>query len=134
MRLLPSGSGCPEDGPLVLVLRVRRLDRAALRLDLVDDVDQVLQRQVLRVRVVAAAPADVQSHPALGTVADRVVEGLDAQVGPLAVLLDRELRVHLEAVRQVGVVELENEAGVRDRLVLVVHRVGDREEELFLRP
>ncbi len=47
-----------------------------------------LQRDVLRVRVVAAAPADVQAHQLFRDVADRVVDRLDAQVGELAVLGD----------------------------------------------
>src|SRR5688572_17743052 len=38
----------------------------------------------------------------------------------------------LPAVREAWVVELDNEAGVRNRLVLLVHGIGDGVEELLL--
>ena len=64
----------------------------------------------------------------------RVVERVDAELRPAPVVLDRaalrEDRVVL--VHQHGVVDLEQEAGVDDRRVLLVQRVGDREDELLL--
>ena len=52
--------------------------------------------------------------------------------GVLAVVGDAHVGEHLPAVRQVRVVDLQDEAGVGDRLVLLVHRVGDGEEELLV--
>ena len=54
---------------------------------------------------------------------------LDAQLGVFAVVGDAHLGVHLPAVGQVGIVDLEQHAGVGDGLVLLVQRVGDGEQE-----
>ena len=69
----------------------------------------------------------------LGDVAERAVDGFDAQFRKLAVLRDAHLGVDVVAVRQVRVVELEDDARVGDRLVLLVHGVGDGEQHVFLR-
>ena len=51
--------------PFVLVAHVGRLERIALRLDLQHQVDDVLERQVVGVRPVPAAPAQVIAHAVL---------------------------------------------------------------------
>src|SRR5689334_21964192 len=48
--------------PLVLVARVRALDEISAGLHLQDEVDDVLQRHIARVRAGPAAPADVVAH------------------------------------------------------------------------
>ena len=90
-----------------------------------------LERDVVHVRAVLAAPAGVEADQLARHVLQSVVQRLDAQVGVLVVLRRRHVGVHLPAVRQVRVVDLQDEARVRDRLVLLRHRVGDGEEELF---
>ena len=90
------------------------------------------QRDVVLVRAVAAAPARVEADRLLGNVAQPVVQRLDAQLRVLAIVVDAHLRVHLPAVGQVRVVDLQHEAGVGDELVLLVHDVGDGEQELLV--
>jgi hypothetical protein len=61
-----------------------------------------------------------------------VVERLHAQGRVAAVVVDAHAGEHLPAVGQVWVVDLKDDAGVGNSLVLVVHRVCDGEEELFV--
>jgi hypothetical protein len=58
-----------------------------------------------------------------------VVEGLDVQARLLAELLDAQARVlDVPAHRQIGAVDLEDQAGLRHGLVLVPHGLRDRGE------
>ena len=94
---------------------------------------EVGQRDVVRVRAVPAAPAEVIADLLLGHVLQRVIQRLDALH---AVLLVRgEAHLHADAVperREPRVVDLHEQAGLRDRLVFHAQRVGERVEELFL--
>src|SRR5690348_5189003 len=107
-----------EDPPLVLVAWVRGLDRIAARAHLEDDVDDVPERNVALVRSVEAAPADVQPDLLAGDVAKRVIERVDPKLRIAPVLRDAHLRIHLPAVGQVGIVDLQEEAGVDDCPIL----------------
>jgi hypothetical protein len=117
----------------VLVLWIRCLDRIALRLDLEHEIDNVPERNILRVGVVAASPADVETDTLLGDVADGAIDCLYPHLGELAVVRDAHLRVDVIPVRQVRVVELQGDARVRDSLVLLVHRIRYGEQHLLLR-
>src|SRR6516165_6407062 len=64
--------------PLMLVPHVAGLEGIGLRLHLEDQIDDVLQRQVVGVRPVPAAPAQVVAHSFFGNANKRVVDGLDA--------------------------------------------------------
>ena len=65
-------------------------------------------------------------------ISQAVIERVDAQLGVLAILRHGHARHELPAVRQVGVVDLKQEAGVDDGLVLFVHGVGDGEQIGFI--
>ena len=52
--------------------------------------------------------------------------------GVLAIVVDAHVGEHLPAVGQVRIVDLEVQAGVGDGLVLLVHGVGDGEQELLV--
>ncbi len=93
----------------------------------------VFQRQVVLVRAVVAAPADVEPDAVLRDVAQGVVQRVDAHLGVLVVVGSAHLREHLPAVAQVRVVDLEDEAGIDDRLVLLRHGVSDGVHELLVR-
>jgi len=55
-----------------------------------------------------------------------MIERLDAQSRVFAILSDRHVRVHLPAVGEVGVIDLQQKPGIDDKLVFVRHGVGDR--------
>ena len=104
------------------------------RVDGQDQVDDVLEPGIERMRPVPAAPADVVADAVLGNPAQRVVERAHAQVGPAPVVVPRLPARHhrVRLVHHHGVVDLHQQAGVDDRLVLLVQRVGEREHELLL--
>ena len=122
------------DAPLVLVPRVRLLHQVVARLHPQHEVDQVGERRVEGVRAVPAAEADVIADPLLGDAPERVVEGLDPQLRPAPVVGDRaaEREDRVVLVHEHRVVDLEQEARLDDAPVLLVERVGDREDELLL--
>src|ERR687887_329166 len=60
--------------PLVVVAWVGGLDRVHLGPDLEHEVDDVLEREVVLVRAVTAAPAHVQTDLLLGNIAQGVVQ------------------------------------------------------------
>jgi hypothetical protein len=110
------------------------LDRVVAGVDREQQVDGVAQRRIVGVGPVPAAPADVVADAILGDPAQRVVEGAHAQLRPGAVVLValtlREHRVAL--VHEHGVVDLEQEPRVRDRLVLLVQGVREPVDECLL--
>ena len=62
-----------------------------------------------------------------------MIERVDAQLRPAPVIGGAHRRHHaLEHVGQEGVVDLDVEAGIDDRLVFLVQRVGEREQEGLL--
>ena len=71
--------------PFVLVAHIGGLDRIGAGLHLQDQVDDVLERRVGDVRHVPAAEADVIADAVLRDAFERVVERLDAQLGPFAI-------------------------------------------------
>ena len=88
---------------------------------------------VVGVRAVPAPPAHVVARALRRDALQRAVERLDAQLRPLAVLGHRRGRDHrVVHRRQEGVVDLQAQAGVDDRAVLLVERVGEGEDELLV--
>ena len=70
MNDLPGGQlGLLPQLPFVIVPRVGGLDGKTLRLHLEHDVDDLFQGNVVLVRTLGAAPADVQANLALGDAA-----------------------------------------------------------------
>ena len=87
---LSSGSlTSSPDGPFVLVAHVAGLERIGLAVDREHHVDDVVHRQVGRVRAVPAAPAQVEADAILRQAANGVIERLDAHHGEFPVGLDR---------------------------------------------
>src|SRR6266508_2393954 len=74
------------DHPLVLVPRVCRLDRVGLGVDAQDHVDDVLKRDVARVRRVHASPAKVVTYSVFWDALQRVVVHLYLLFGCLTQL------------------------------------------------
>ena len=114
---------------VVHVPEVHHLERHRLGVDLEHRLNEIPQLQVVDVRALIDAVAGVVADFLSGDVPERVVDELDPLLdapGPL-----RRLRVGVTP--QLGgrrIVELDEEAGVDDRSVLLVHRVGERGQEL----
>ncbi len=122
------------DDEFVLMADVGRLEQIGLRIDRQQHLHDVRERNVVSVRPVPAAPAQVVSNPLRRDVAQSVIEGFHAQ---RTVALVR-LQSHLDADsiperREPCVVDLEEESRLRDRFVLDAHGVRERKHELFLR-
>ena len=69
----------------MLVPHIGGLEGIGLRLHLEDQVDDVLERQIMGVRAMPAAPAQVIAHAFRGNAGERVVDGVDAPPGELAI-------------------------------------------------
>src|SRR6267143_556157 len=118
-----------EQLPLVRVARVGGLegDRGGPREE--HDVDDLFERHVAVVRAFVVAPAQVHSQPIRRDVRSSVVERLDVQPRVLAEFFQGQARVlDVPAHREVRAVDLQNDAGLRHRLVLVAHRIRDGEK------
>ncbi len=84
-------------------------------------------------RALVVAPAQVQAQLLGRNVRERVVERLDVQPRLLAEFLERKVRVlDVPAHAEVGAVDLQDDAGLCHRFILVAHRLGDREKIGFL--
>jgi hypothetical protein len=80
-----------EHPPLVLVAGVRSLDRIASCVHSEDQVDDVLQRDVVVVRSVKAAPAYMQPDLFPRDVVQCVIERIDAHRGVFAIVGKRDV-------------------------------------------
>src|SRR5947207_10241632 len=92
----------------------------------------MLEWDVVLVRSMAAAPARMQSNLFFWNVAQRMIERFDTQRGITSILVNAHLREHLPAVGKVRIVDLQIQSSVGDGAVLLVHRVGDGKEKLFV--
>ena len=112
----------------MLVSRVRAFEQEPQRPRVQHDVDDRAQRDVAMVGALVVAPAHVHAHALRRDVACGVVQRLDVLRDRATEVFDG-LSVRLRerpAGGQVGAVDLEHEAGVVDRVVLLFHRVGQR--------
>ena len=127
--------GKPDVGPhrvLVSVARVRRLERQRRHVGLHDDVDDVGQRHVAVMRTLVVAPAQVQSRTIARHALERMVQRGNVHLDALPELRDVEVPVHhVPAHRQVGAVDLQDQARVGHGPVLVAHGVSDGEQVLL---
>ena len=92
----------------------------------------MLEWDVVLVRSMAAAPADMQANLFFWNIAQRMIERLDAQSGIASIVVNAHLREHLPAVGKVRIVDLQIQSSVGDGAVLVVHCIGDGKQELFV--
>src|SRR5207253_10351653 len=120
------------DAPFMLVAHVRRLDGIRLRLDLEHDVGDVAQGDIVDVRSMAATPAEVQARLLFGQTHEGVVDRLDQHFNVFAVLGYGHLWKKLPGGREFRLVDLEDEASVDDRLVLLAQGLGYPKQERLL--
>ncbi len=120
------------DPPFVFVAGVGRLERVPASLDLQHQVDDVPELDVSRVGAVPTSPAEVKPDLLLGQVAQCVIQRLHPNPGEVAVVLDRGFRIDLVPVLGNGrIVDLHDQAGIDDDLVLLTHRIGTGVDELL---
>ena len=87
-----------------------------------NQLDDLLERHVAMVRARVVAPAQVHAHAIRGNVRGRGVQHFDVLPRVLPEFLDRPVgEFSMTRHRQVGAVELQQEAGLDDRLVLRLH-------------
>ena len=122
------------DRPFMIVPRVRRLEGIGGRLDLQHQVDVVLELEIGGARRDVRAVAGVEAHAILGNAAQRVVEDLDPQGDEPPAFLHADAGRAIPVGHELWVVDLQQEAGIDDRLVLLVHRIGEGGEIFLLRP
>ena len=77
-------------------------------------------------RTMVAAPAHMEAHPFLRDVAQGVVERVDAQLGEFPIFRNVHMGVELPPIRQIRIVDLEDEPGVDDGLIFLMHSVSQR--------
>ena len=119
--------------PFVLVARIGRLETISADIDPQHEIDDVLDRHVEHVRSVPAAPADVVARAILRQPPKRVVERIDAQARPVAVIRERHRWHHLFVlIRDERVVDLQVEAGIDDGAIFGPERFGEAEQERLL--
>ena len=134
MRTLSSGSLTSSPHlPFVLVTRIGGLDQIGAGADLQHQVDEVLQLEIVHARRHVDAVAGVEADPILGNAAQRVIDRLDAQ-------RDEARQSSIEASgraivvgRHARIVDLQQEARIDDRLVFLVHGVGERRQIFLVR-
>ena len=118
--------------PFVLVARVGHFEGIILRLDLHDEVGEVLHLHVAGARAHVDAVAGVVAHAVFGDVAQGVVERLDALGRPGAGLRDALLGRQHVVHGQARIVDLHAEARLHDGLVFMAQRFGHRLDMLIL--
>ena len=80
-----------------------------------------------------AAPTQVIAHALLGNAGERVVDGIDAPPGELAIGRDRGFGLqHVPPVGQARVIDLQDETGRHHRPVFLAQCVGQGEQEFVL--
>jgi hypothetical protein len=123
-----------EDLDLVLVARVGQGQRQSAHPGAVEQRQHRLQRDVVGVRPVVIAPAEVQPHLLGWDRGDRPVDGVDVHLDHGQEPVERRSPEEPRALhRQVGTVQLEHEAARVDQLVLLLHLAGQRGDVALVR-
>jgi hypothetical protein len=78
--------------PLMLVLRIGRLDRIGLDVDFEQNVRDVPQGEIMRMRSMPRPPANVQSHHVLRHARETIIEQRGPRLGTLAVIANADRR------------------------------------------
>jgi hypothetical protein len=75
----------------------------------------------------------VISDPVVRNSFERVIDGVDAELGELAIVRDADGGLeHVPPVDQPGIIDLQDKSGIDDRPVLFAQRLGQGEDELLV--
>ena len=119
ISILPSGASTSPRRATRARGAVGRLDRVGAGVHLEHQIDDALERRVGDVRHVPAAETDVVAHALLGNALQRVIQRVDAQLRPLAIVLRALLHEVVVHVGEHRIVDLQHEPGVDDGPVLL---------------
>src|ERR1700733_7337210 len=97
-----------------------------------NQIHDFFQRRIGHMRHVPAAEAHVISNAVLRDSRERVVQRLNAQIGPLAIFLRTLLNQVIVHVGQHCIVYLEQQTGIVNGAVLFAQRVGDGVDVIVL--
>ena len=112
--------------PLVGVARIGGLQRNALDLCAENDADDLAEIDVVGVRALVIAPADVHANLVRRYLGERVIEHVDVKRRALEKLgFGQILKAGMPGHGEIGTIELQDEACRNDGLVLFPHRVRD---------
>src|ERR1019366_6290375 len=91
-----------------------------------DDIDDVTDWYVAMVRSFVVSPAQVDAHTIFGNIGKRMIERLDVDFEVLAKFSSGRIgELYMTPHREVRTIDLENESGLMDCVVLRLHGVGE---------
>jgi hypothetical protein len=101
-----------EHLPLMLVTGVCSLDRELARVHAEQDVDDLLERKIELVWSMVAAPADMNANLLFGNAAQRMIQRIDSQHRVFAIVRNAHIGIHLPAVGEIGIIDLQHETSI----------------------
>ena len=123
-----------EKLPFMLVSGIGSLDRICAGANLQHQVEVIAQLEVVDTRRNVDAVACMKTDTILGNSPQRIVDRLDPCRDELTAFLDAGAGRAVIMRRHARVVDLQDETGIDDRLVFLMHRVTKRREILFAGP
>src|SRR5215472_1534962 len=105
------------------------LEGEAARFGEKDGLDDVSERDVAMVRAFVITPAEVQPQPVLRDALQRVIERFDVEPRLFTEFRKAQLGIlDVPAHCEIRAIDLQDQTGLRDSLVFLPHRLGDREQ------
>src|SRR6185437_7496428 len=99
------------------------------RMGLEDDIDDVADWNITMVRPFVVSPAQMYSHPIFRNICKRMIKRLDMQFELFAKFSDGRIgELDMAAHRKVRTIDLEDQAGFVNGVILSLHRVGERSQ------
>ena len=124
-HLVVGDPGVAQILPFMGVARIGRLERQPGRARPQRHLDDLGERDVVGVRPLVIAPAQMHAHRVGRDVGGRMVEGGDVALGDAQEFVVGEVLVLIVPGRaEIGRVDLQDEAGLVDRLVFLLQRIG----------
>ena len=117
-----------EHPPFVFMAWVGGFDRKASGIHPEDQVDDVPERDVIVMGAVVVAPTDMQANLFAGDATQGVIQCVNPQ-RVFAVVGQGDVGQAVPAVLQVRIVDLQQEAGIDDGLVFLMHGISDGQQE-----
>src|SRR5581483_1825484 len=121
------------DSPFVLVPHIAGFELIRAHAQLQQQIDDVFQRYVVRMRRVPASPADVIADAILRQAFDGMIDRFYPQLGPFAIIAQGHGRHEaLVSVRKKRVVNLHAQPGVQNSFVFFAAGFGQRPEQRLI--
>src|SRR5439155_5040555 len=119
--------------PFVFMAWIRGLDEIGAGTNFQNQIDDIPQRNVGRVRTGPTAPADVIAHTIFRNAFQRVIQQLNVAGEPAMIVIKRSRRDHtIKGNGSAGIVHLKQEAGFDDGLIFSPECVGECDNAFFV--